>query len=552
MTQKICVQLLLVIAMTLTGCDSMQPKPTDSSVANGSDSGGGSSGLALTPADANLGAGAAQTGTGDSETSGSDIFNAENTGIRAPDFAAETEADPAAAAAPQSLLADRRFATIQETTSTEPAALLEHLREIDAAISDLVVAGRNNILEKEPFIDGGLRLGRMKLSTGQRLSNAPEASAEQRKAGVVAQLVALSHMSGLGDVASAKQLESLADSLVESGDADLAHQSRVVLMGFELQELQNGLKSEPDALIAQANALFQRPEDRNFPEFMMLQQAFFVLGQMGFDDASEQIRTLIVDEYLDAPDAQLRSEAWLFASGNSQALANYNTAISQLGSSGFEPQSLLAAARGLFEEVPSVATLEQLASAVSNIEYSGNVGVSAAMADFIDQELAGLPDGSQTEIAERFLVDHRARTALIGQSLDLSSLVEVNGQAYDASRYEGKVVLVDFWATWCVPCLKELPNIRDVYDEFHDSGFEVISVNMDDNLSDARRKIEVESFPWQTYHFQDSLGFQSKFAQSNGISMIPFIALIGTDGNVTQLHVRGDALRSAVQALVAP
>lgn len=434
--------------------------------------------------------------------------------------------------------------------TSDPVQLIQHLQEIDVAIGDLVVAGANNILEKEAFVDNGIQLGKLKLATGERLANSPAATAEQRKSGVLAQVEALSHLSGIGDIESAQRLETLARSLVESNEPDLVHQSRVVLIGFELQSLQNGLRNAPEELLAQIEGLFQNAADRNFPEFMMLRQVHFVLAQMGFQEATERVKQFLATEYENVSDPQLRGEAWLFAAGDSQALANYNLASRELGTDRLDSQALFSAVRGLFEAFQTANTLEQLASAIANIEYSGNLELSRQIADFVEQEAERFPEAAAQPSIQQLLGDHRARVGLIGKPIELSSLIGFDGQPLDWSNYQGKVVLIDFWATWCLPCLQEMPNIRQVHQTLANRGFEVIGVNMDDSPEAARDLIERQAFPWRSFHFQDRPGFQSEFAQRNGLTMIPFIVIVGADGNVAHLHVRGEALDPTARTLL--
>ncbi len=56
----------------------------------------------------------------------------------------------------------------------------------------------------------------------------------------------------------------------------------------------------------------------------------------------------------------------------------------------------------------------------------------------------------------------------------------IDGKPFDISQYKGKVVIVDFWATWCGPCLAELPNLKKIYEKYHDRGLEIVGVNLDD------------------------------------------------------------------------
>lgn len=451
----------------------------------------------------------------------------------------------------QTELMNRSFVTLQPLITDEPMLLVEHLRKIDSALQDLVFAGQSNLMDERRFSELGLRLGKMKRDAGARLADSPKATAEQRKSGMLAQLVALSHMSGLRSVEAAKELERFASELASSGDPDLEHQSRVVLTGFELQSLQNGVQSDPSQLLQQIKGLFQRPEDRNFPELMVLQQAKQVLGQMGFTDAAELVHQTLITEFRQSPDPQLRGEAWLIETQKSQAYQNFVLAFRDLGRDRFDSAMAFAAVRDLLRQFPSMQTLEQLASTVPNIEYSGEIDLSRDMVELIDQARSEYPEGDAAVI-EKSLAAHRARLGLLNQPLKLDGLVGFDGDGLDWSAYEGKVVLVDFWASWCRPCREELPVIRQVYEQYHADGFEVLSVNMDEDLAAAREFVQIEAFPWRSFHAVDSqaLGFRSPFAKSMGITSIPFMLVLDRDGTVAAIHVRGDKLGLTVQALL--
>ncbi len=452
----------------------------------------------------------------------------------------------------QTGLANSTFMSLQPTESNDPNELVEHLRRVDVAIGDLVRAGTNNIIEKTPYEEAGIRLAKMKLSAGERLANAKSASDEQRKAGVLSQLEALSHLSSLGDVASAKQLIRLAEALTASNDPDLSRQGRVVLIGFELQALENGISSDPAELLSQSERLFGRPEDRNFPSFMMLRQAHSILLQLGFQEASQRIKEIITAEFLESADPQLRGEAWMYAARDTQALAAYNQASRSFGTEQFDAASLLAAMRILYDALPYPATLEQLASAVANFEYGGEVVFSQQVADFVEQQLAKLPDQTATGLTHDLLSQHRARTGLLGRPLALNGLVSFDGMPLDWKSYEGKTLLIDFWATWCLPCLKEIPSIQAAYSKYSDRGFDVIGINMDENVAQAASFIEQKQYAWRNFYFDGQPGFESEFAKSHGLTMIPFIVIVGPDGNVARIHARGNTLDKTLESLLDP
>ncbi len=554
------VTVWLVASLLLQGCDSSKPLPVEPAAVSSPDASGLDTANALS---SNLnGASAGAAGARPTEAQATqkpliappgDPLSGPLGELEVPIVAPPTDAEiegQSQMQVPQDLM-QKPFMTLQPIHSTVPAELINHLRQIDIALQDLVLAGSSNSLDEQTFIRSGLRLGRMKQAAGLQLAQSSEATESERKAGVLAQLVALSHMSGLRDVESAQELERFANALSASDDADLAHQAAVVIIGFELQSLQNGVHSTPDELLTQVDRLIVRPQDRGFPEFMVLQQAQQVLRQMGFIEQADQVQRTLVEAYRTAPDPKLRGEAWLVETHSSQAYQNFLQAFGPLGTDQFDAAAALAALRGLYEQFPSMQTLEQIASTITNIEYSGHVPLSQDVASFTQQMLANYPAADTTSV-ENALAAHAARTALLGQTLELSGLVGFDGQPLQSSDYAGKVVLVDFWASWCVKCMREIPAIRQSYAKFSEQGFDVLSVNMDENLASGRSFVEQQKFPWRSFHSQNpqELGFKSALAQRLGVNAIPFMLLVGRDGRVAALHVRGEQLGPAIAKLL--
>ena len=123
------------------------------------------------------------------------------------------------------------------------------------------------------------------------------------------------------------------------------------------------------------------------------------------------------------------------------------------------------------------------------------------------------------------------------------------GKMRKLSDLRGKVVLVDFWASWCGPCRRENPNVTRIYNLYHDKGFEVFSVSLDSDAASWKRAIEADKLVWPN-HVSDLKKWQSKAAAIYGVSSIPSTFLLDKEGRIVQRNLRGADLEKAVKQLV--
>jgi thiol-disulfide isomerase/thioredoxin len=149
----------------------------------------------------------------------------------------------------------------------------------------------------------------------------------------------------------------------------------------------------------------------------------------------------------------------------------------------------------------------------------------------------------------------RARL-LSGDKIKVSGKT-VDGKPFDIGQYKGKVVIVDFWATWCGPCLAELPNLKKIYEKYHDRGLEVVGISLDDNGPELGNFLKDNDLPWKILHYADPAkgdgkkrGFADPNAEFYGITGIPTIILIDRTGKVISLDARGEQLATLVDGLV--
>jgi peroxiredoxin len=130
------------------------------------------------------------------------------------------------------------------------------------------------------------------------------------------------------------------------------------------------------------------------------------------------------------------------------------------------------------------------------------------------------------------------RLDLPGKMLELKGTL-LDGKSFDIASLKGKVVLVDFWATWCGYCVEEIPNIRKNYDGYHKKGFEVVGVSADTERADLDKFIAATPLPWLTIHDKD--GRNAALAYY-GIASFPTTFLIDREGKVVATEARGEQL----------
>jgi thiol-disulfide isomerase/thioredoxin len=140
------------------------------------------------------------------------------------------------------------------------------------------------------------------------------------------------------------------------------------------------------------------------------------------------------------------------------------------------------------------------------------------------------------------------RLRLVGKKMRLEGKT-LDGKDLDWAKFRGKVVLIDFWATWCGPCREEIVNIKKSYERLHDRGFEVIGISRDTMpAAEIAAFAKKENVPWVLCRDADA---PESMADYYGITGIPTLILVGRDGKVVSLNPRGEALGPALDKAFA-
>ncbi len=129
------------------------------------------------------------------------------------------------------------------------------------------------------------------------------------------------------------------------------------------------------------------------------------------------------------------------------------------------------------------------------------------------------------------------------------SMKDPSGKVIKLSSLRGKIVLVDFWASWCGPCRKESPNVVKLYKQYKDKGFTVFSVSLDTDPAAWKKAITTDGLIWP-YHVSDLLGWDTPLIQTFAFNSIPHTILIDEDGKIIATGLRGVSLEQKLNELL--
>ena len=124
-------------------------------------------------------------------------------------------------------------------------------------------------------------------------------------------------------------------------------------------------------------------------------------------------------------------------------------------------------------------------------------------------------------------------------------VTDLNGEALSLEQYRGQVVLLDFWATWCPPCIAEIPNVKKTYEKYKDQKFQIVGISLDRSREPLEAYIEKENLTW--LHYWDNTRKVSNLYKVQGI---PSTFLIDGEGVIRKTNLRGYRLETAVAELV--
>jgi thiol-disulfide isomerase/thioredoxin len=162
---------------------------------------------------------------------------------------------------------------------------------------------------------------------------------------------------------------------------------------------------------------------------------------------------------------------------------------------------------------------------------------------FLDEVVAGQGSKEFKGAAQELLGKMKA----LGQPMALQ-FTAVDGRPVDLTQFKGKVVLIDFWATWCGPCRGEIPDVKKTYEKYHSKGFEIVGISLDQDKSTLTNFVAENKMDWP--QFFDGQGWGNKYARQYDVNAIPAMWLVDKKGILRDMNARED-LSGNVEKLLA-
>jgi peroxiredoxin len=187
-------------------------------------------------------------------------------------------------------------------------------------------------------------------------------------------------------------------------------------------------------------------------------------------------------------------------------------------------------------------------------KYSSIMAIQGMEPDKFADLYKALDEGLQKKYADDKNVKmfHEIVTKMLasalGQNAAEISLPNPDGKTISLSQFKGKYVLIDFWASWCGPCRKEMPNVVAAYAKFKDKGFEIFGVSLDQSKDKWVEAIAKDGITWP--QVSDLKFWDSEPAKQYGVQSIPYTVLIDKEGKIIAKNLRGDELEKKLAEIL--
>lgn len=417
--------------------------------------------------------------------------------------------------------------------------------ELISYINQLATLPPSGESENE-FLSDQVSRARSRLVAADRVILTKGITQDLMEAAVRAKLDALRTLAMIDSTGLGVHFLPFVDALNEGDSEKFAQIARISRFWFEVDKLAYAQTDSSDSLMAELKKLVA-DEKAGEAEFLAAQDASFVMNDRGYANEATEALKLIGDRF--ANDEKIGKEARELL----EKTAFREQVIAAMSGKRADVKELFISIREMLKDPAklNVETLDNTLNAAQVLEFNGHFDEASKVFAAIKKAYEKADDEKLARQARLSVDFAEKRLGMVGKEVSIEGN-HIDGSDFNWNKLKGKVVLVDFWATTSAPWMESLPSLKSAYDRFHEDGFEVVGVNVDQDRQAAYEYIRGDRLPWPTIVDEVTSGLDGNpNAIRYGIRAVPFVMLVGRDGKVTDIHVRGPQLTKRIEELLA-
>ncbi|MEA1949834.1 MAG: TlpA disulfide reductase family protein [Planctomycetota bacterium] len=282
------------------------------------------------------------------------------------------------------------------------------------------------------------------------------------------------------------------------------------------------------------------PVDKKKPAAAMLFETVQISLRVGDPQAIKTLEALPAKfEKLEMPKVAEAAKA---------VLLQVHLQMAIVGMPGAPPlNDVLGGFKKLVEKDPNARAIRMVLAIVDRLSQSGKTAEAVDLCNWAEKVFGKSTEKDVAMIAGMLKGTGR-RLQLPGKAMVVKGKT-LDGKPYDLAKEKGRVVLVQFWATWCQPCVVEIASVLKNYELYHDRGFDVVGISIDEDKAALEAFMKKDRIPWPVLLDSEA---QESNAMRYGVTGVPQLILVDKQGKVVSLDVRGMKLGAELEKLLGP
>ena len=439
------------------------------------------------------------------------------------------------------------------SSKRSPKQLRKLLADIDYNLR-VLMSGQAPIADPKQARGKMLEYINLKLEASRRLATHEDGSPEEKSEGARGEIQAMSHLASMGNVTAATELEKVARQNLSSADAGLASDSRLILIGFALEDLKNGKKDAAQNIVNYFQQIKTTKAKPDVPTLMIMGLAREDLASGGYNKEAQLVREMILDFYADSPDPAI-AEMAANAAGNVtfEAIEKQRAALTSGMPDAVAQVSVEQWSKSvetLIAESPDLQTAQYLAAAALEFEGLKREDLVKITYEALDNAFTD-PSSAINKEVSLAQAARQTRKEVIGKNFAWD-LPTTDGKKLQFADFRGKIILMPFWAESFPSSLSIVPQLKAICAK-HPEQVMIVGVNLDPEGADVQPFINKSQLGFISLRSESSptKEISNQIAHDFGMVSLPFVAILDKKGVIQDLNFTGQNLEKQVTNLLS-